>query len=143
MGTSQALTTEQVEILILIDEINEYLAENNITLEVPMSETIDGCIATEDRCVEICEVLEYYGYIKSVGNDYALTVDGKQYISLFEDYLKSKATNPAVVHNSFSLISCENLIKSFEVCLGKIDISLPKFDIIDKIKNMIQASNGK
>ena len=28
MGTQQALTTEQVEIMILIDEINKYLAEN-------------------------------------------------------------------------------------------------------------------
>lgn len=143
MGTQQTLTTEQVEIMILIDEINKYLAENKEKLAVPMSETIDGCIATEDRCVEICKVLEYYGYVKSVGNDYALTMDGKQYIGLFKDYLDMKAVNPIIIHNSFSLLNIENIKADIEGCLAKLDFSVNVDGLLKTLNSTVQVIKDK
>lgn len=139
MGTQQALTTEQVEILILIDEINKYLARSKEILNVPMAETIDGCIFTEDGCAEICEVLKYYDYVESVENDYVLTIDGKQYIELFKDYLNEKAINPIMVHNSFSLINLENVKANIEGCLTKLDFSLNVEGLLKKLDLAVQA----
>ena len=142
MSTTQMLTTEQVEIMMLIDAINEY-EEINGRLEVPMSETIDGCIATEDRCVNICERLKYYGYVISVDNGYALTIDGKQYIDLFNDYLAVKANNPQAVHNSYSLINIEKMQLDLEPCLAKLSVSLPKFSFSTILKKIGQLSKDK
>lgn len=108
-----------------------------------MSETIDGCLITEDRCVEICKVLEYYGYVKSVGDDYALTIDGKQYIGLFKDFLHKKADDSIVVHNTFSLINIEKAQADIEMCLGKLDFSLKVDGLIEALKSVVQKIKGK
>lgn len=139
MGTQQELTTEQVEVLILIEDINKYLAENKETLEVPMSETVDGIIVTEDGCVEVCETLEYYDYIESTEDGYEVTVDGRQYIRLFKEYLKAKKENTAVIHKSFSLINIERFKMDMEACLGKANVTVDLGRIFELAKGAAEA----
>ena len=108
-----------------------------------MSETIDGCIATENRCVEICTVLEYYGYVKSVGNDYALTIDGRQYIALFKDYLDMKAMDPIIIHNSFSLLNIENIKADIECCLAKLNFPVKVDGLLKALNLTVQVIKGR
>jgi len=127
MGTHQELTTEQLEVLILIDEINKYLAESRAFLEDNISAVIDGSLHTADGCMAVIEVLEYYGYIKEsedMNDDYELTIDGKQYLALFKEYLKQKTNNPVITHNSFTLVNIENLKANIEASLGKINFEI-------------------
>lgn len=127
MGTHQELTTEQVEVLLLIDEINKYLAESREFLADKMAVVIDDSLHTSEGCMAVIKVLEYYGYVQEsedAEDDYELTIDGKQYLALFKEYLKQKTNNPIIVHNSFTLINIENLKTNIEACLGKIDLAL-------------------
>jgi len=140
MGTHQELTTEQLEVLILIDEINKYLAESRAFLEDNISAVIDGSLHTADGCMAVIEVLEYYGYIKEsedMNDDYELTIDGKQYIALFKEYLKQKTNNPVIIHNSFALVNIESLKVNIEACLGKIDLALEFGDLFKLVDSAI------
>ena len=120
MGTHQELTTEQIEFLILIKEIEQYRekAEEEI---IPTNKEIitQDNYMTVDEAESFANRLQYYGYLDKY---YELTVDGEQYIDLFKDYLKQKALNPVIEHASFSLINIEELEFSLDACLGRISI---------------------
>lgn len=142
MGTNQELTTEQVEVLIVIDEINKYLAKTREFLRDKMAVVIDESLHTTDGCMAVIEVLEYYGYVKEcedIDDEYELTIDGKQYLALFKEYLNEKSNNPVIIHNSFSLINIENLKVNIDACFGKIDLALEFGDLFKKIDSAIQA----
>ena len=142
MGTNQALTTEQVEVLIVIDKINKYLAETKEFLRDKMAVIIDDSLRTTDGCMADIEVLEYYGYVREcedVDDEYELTIDGKQYLALFKEYLKEKSNNPVIIHNSFTLINIENLKADIDACLGKINLALEFGDLFKLVDSAIQA----
>ncbi len=73
----------------------------------------------EDELVRIANVLKYYGYIDKY---FELTVDGKQYIELFEEYLEQKAEDVKVEHVSFSLLNIEKLNMSLLDSVAKISV---------------------
>ena len=142
MGTQQELTTEQIEVLILIDDISNYVKENKVDLLAPMSEVIDDMGVTKDSCEEICEVLKHYGYIVNFDDGYKLTQDGKQYIRLFKEYLSAKAENVQFIHNSYSLINIGKLKVNLEACLGKVDISTGLSDFVDFMKDILKKKDN-
>ena len=83
MGTQQALTTEQLELLIIIDEIETFDRVHPDNMPAGGIKEIlnnNGIMSPEDFS-RIANVLGYYGYIH---NGDELTVDGKQYIELFK-----------------------------------------------------------
>lgn len=133
MSTYQQLTTEQIEVLILIDEINNCLKEDPDYIINGITEEIYERINPKQSESEICDALEYYGYIEygidedGEETDYVLTIDGKQYIELFKEYLKAKTENPKVVYNYFTLINIKELnlklIEKLEVLGVKIETS--------------------
>lgn len=137
MGTQQALTTKQLEVLIVLNAIEEDIAKNNIFFERDAGfrkernqrlndidwaeygvktpgvifEDTDGTEESNFDCAvfELDELcaLCYYGYINEKGD---VTRDGKQYISLLLEDLEKKAENPSIViNNQFTLINIEQL----------------------------------
>lgn len=140
MGTHQQLTTEQVEVLILIDEINMIMG-GNITKD-SVVESMSDIVQTKKEISDIYVMLEYYGYIKESNNEttgYIVTLDGRQYIQLFKEYLKAKAENPKVVHNNFSLINIGkvkiDLNRKLEICGIKVEVS----EIVDLAKKALDS----
>ena len=114
------LTTEQMEILMLLNEITEYVEKETIELDVELNEVIAcGFEKDGDLVNEITEQLETYGY---VDEDSVPTYAGKRYLELFMEYVKKQKEQPqtvinnkdTVVNNSYSLISIEELKLSFE-----------------------------
>ena len=123
MGTHQELTTEQVELLLIIENIEEFDKTNpgNIP-NGGVKEILDTSnVMDPDKFNELAQVLEYYGYLHR-GDE--LTIDGKQYLALFKEYLKEKTNNPLIVHKSFTLINIENLKADIEASLGKISFAV-------------------
>ena len=138
MGTQQQLTTEQTELLIMISEIEEFdsVHPGNIP-DGGIQEILEcGDIMTSEEFCQLANVLTYYGYLH---NGDELTIDGKQYVELFKEYLRQKAQNPNVVHNSYSLLNIEKLEFNLGVCLGKISILENLGEISDLLKNAVQA----
>lgn len=138
MGTQQALTTEQVELLILINDIEDFDREHPGNIPTGgIKEILDSSNVMEpEKFSQLANVLEHYGYLH---NGDELTIDGKQYIELFKEYLKQKAEKPNVEHISYSLINIENLEHNLELCLGKISILESLGEISDLLKNAGQA----
>ena len=162
MGTNQQLTTKQIAILMLAKDVEEFIDENYISIieehgkdgvniqeqivyviekmnkntkEASIIRGMDG-----DNIAEVFYILEYYGYVDR--ND-KLTIDGKQYLLLFEEYLSVKIEQPQVIiHNEFSLINFESLLSAFNVDFGGIklgfDIDMtPAFDFVKDISSKI------
>lgn len=129
MGTQQQLTTQQVELLILIKEIADFDKEQpgNIPQGGVGEIIVSNNIMTSEELKEVSEVLESYGYLH--GN-YELTMDGKQYVELFEEYLQEKDKNPSVENKPFLQINIQNL----EVALAKIDIFGKTIKLLELIK---------
>lgn len=155
MGTHQELTTAQVEVLILINDICDFITDNNLEdeFETNMNETVCSIFCVEkDEDIDnskqsyynsICDILHYYGY---VDEDYFITTDGKQYLYLFKEYLDAKSSNINITHKSYSLINIGELELSVEACLGKISIGenigkISEFgsDLIDSFKKVKKA----
>ena len=78
----------------------------------------------------------YYGYIH---NGDELTVDGKQYIELFKEYLKQKSEDIKIEHVSFSLLNIEKLNLTLFDSLGKISFLENIGEISSLIKDVAQA----
>lgn len=137
MGTSQALTTEQIELLILIECIEDFDKENpgNIPNDGIKAILDTNSIMEPDDFDRITEVLEYYGYLE---NGDELTIDGRQYINLFKEYLKEKSNEPMFVHNSYSLINIGNLELNLEACVAKIGYFENFKDIVNSIEKLLQ-----
>ena len=137
MGTSQALTTEQVELLILIECIEDFDKKN--PGNVPpggIKEILDtNSIMEPDDFDRIAKVLEYYGYLE---NGDELSIDGKQYINLFKEYLEEKSNEPMIVHNSYSLINIGNLEINLDACIAKVSYFENLSDIVNSIKKLLQ-----
>ena len=107
MGTQQALTTKQLELLTLLYSIEEFVEkEAKEEIVTPINEIlISNCVYKEEEYDELTEALIAYGY---VDDSIKLTTDGKQYIALFTEDLQKKAENPNIVmNNQFSLINME------------------------------------
>lgn len=137
MGTQQQLTTEQIELLILIKEIEDFNREQpgNIPDGGVGEIIVSSGVMTADELKDTTDILENYGYLQ---NDYELTIDGRQYIKIFQEYLQKKAENPNVEHISFSLLNIEKL----ELSLAKIDIlsNLGKWiELFGKAKKTIKS----
>lgn len=141
MGTQQALTTEQTELLIIIDEIEEFDRKHpgNIPLGGIKEILESSNVMTSKEFSQLANVLGHYGYLH---NGDELTIDGKQYIELFKEYLKQKAENPNIEHISYSLLNIEKLEINFEACLSKISILENLGEIPDLLKNAVQAVKG-
>ena len=137
MGTSQALTTEQIELLILIECIEEFDKENpgNIPNGGIREILVENSIMELEDFDRITEVLEYYGYLK---NGDELSIDGRQYINLFKEYLKEKSNEPMIVHSSYSLINIGNLELNLEACVAKIGYFENLKDIVNSIEKLLQ-----
>ena len=106
MGTQQALTTKQLEVLTLIYDIEEFGKKHGNVTGIKEILTQDGYMQDEEFD-KYYKVLDYYGYLSVEGN---VTIDGKQYLDLFVEYLQEKEKHPdIVINNSFSLIDLENL----------------------------------
>lgn len=138
MGTQQALTTEQLELLVIIDEIQEYDKEHPNSIPAGgIKEVLDSSsIMDSDNFNRIAHVLEYYGYIH---NGDELTVDGKQYIDLFKEYLEQKSQDITIQHMSFSLINFEKLDLSLSDSLLKVSFLENVGEISSLIKMVVQA----
>lgn len=138
MGTQQALTTEQVELLIIISEIEKFdsVHPGNIP-DGGIKEILNNSsIMTPEEFDQLANILEHYGYLHH-GDE--LTIDGKQYVELFKEYLRQKAENPNVEHNSYSLLNIGKLEFDLEVCLGKISILENLGEISDLLKHAGQV----
>lgn len=110
MGTNQQLTTEQLELLILLNEINVFKENLDEELETGVKESItsDNYMSVE-KFEEMAEVLEHYGYIHDI-YDYEPTIDGVQYLRLFKEHLEVQENKPTIViNNQFSLVNTVNL----------------------------------
>lgn len=141
MGTQQVLTTEQIELLIIIDDIEEYDRKHPGNIPAGGIKEIleSSSIMTSEEFKRLANVLEYYGYLH---NGDELTIDGKQYIELFKEYLKQKSENPNIEHISYSLLNFEKLEINLEACLSKISILENLGEIPDLLKNAGQAVKG-
>lgn len=141
MGTQQVLTTEQIEFLIIIDDIEEYDRKHPGNIPAGGIKEIleSSSIMTSEEFKRLANVLEYYGYLH---NGDELTIDGKQYIELFKEYLKQKAENPNIEHISYSLLNIEKLEIGLEACLSKISVLENLGEIPDLLKNVGQAVKG-
>lgn len=108
MGTNQQLTTEQLELLILLNEINEFKENLDEELETGVHEIIVSSQVMEaEKLDEIADVLEHYGYIN---DEYEPTIDGVQYLRLFKEHLEVQENKPTIViNNQFSLVNTLNL----------------------------------
>lgn len=138
MSTQQALTTEQVELLIIISEIEKFdsVHPGNIP-DGGIKEILNNSsIMTPEEFDQLANILEHYGYLHH-GDE--LTIDGKQYVELFKEYLRQKAENPNVEHNSYSLVNIGKLEFDLEVCLGKISILENLGEISDLLKHAGQV----
>lgn len=131
MGTQQQLTTEQAELLVLIKEIEDFdkeqpghIPEGGVGEIIVSSE-----IMTANEFNDITDILENYGYLQ---NDCELTMDGRQYVELFQEYLQKKAENPSVEQVTFSLINIEKM----EGSIAKISI----LDNVGKWPKLLQAA---
>lgn len=102
------LTTEQMEILMLLNEITEYVEKEDYQLTVPLDEIIvSNNMKDDEEFYEITDLLENYGYIDE---DYVPTREGKQYIKLFMEYAEEqKEQTKPVINNNYSLISIKEL----------------------------------
>lgn len=138
MGTQQALTTEQAQLLIIINGIEEFdsVHPGNIPAEGIKGILESSNIMTSEKFCQLANILEYYGYLHD-GDE--LTIDGKQYVELFKEYLRQKAENPNVEHNSYSLLNIGKLEFDLEVCLGKISILENLGEISDLLKHAGQV----
>lgn len=138
MDTQQALTTEQLELLIIIDEIETFDKVHPDNMPAGGIKEIlnnNGIMSPEDFS-RIANVLGYYGYIH---NGDELTVDGKQYIELFKEYLKQKSEDIKIEHVSFSLLNIEKLNLTLFDSLGKISFLENIGEISSLIKDVAQA----
>lgn len=137
MGTQQALTTEQVELLILIDSIEEFESKNPGNIPPGgIKEILDSSNVMEpEKFSQLANVLEHYGYLH---NGDKLTIDGKQYIELYKEYLSQKAETPSVQHNSYSLINIGKLDSNLEISFGKISILGKVGSLSELLKKVIQ-----
>lgn len=106
MGTSQALTTNQLELLTIIYAIEEFGKKHGN--ETAVKEIItESDLMSPEEYDEISDILSYYGYLNKYEE---VTIDGKQYIALYAEYLQEKEKNPSIaINNSFALINIENL----------------------------------
>lgn len=132
MGTQQALTTEQLEILILINDICDLIKEKQLEnrYETAMTETVCGILCEEEnetpddskqlRIEEVCNILKYYGYLE---DNYFISIDGRQYLELLKEYIECKIDNPSVVNNNYTAINYIQLINKLEVVLFKGNIA--------------------
>lgn len=106
MGTQQALTTKQLEFLTTIYSIEEFAEGKEITTSIDEM-LICTFGYTEKEYDELTEVLIQYGYID---DDVKLTIDGKQYITLFTEELQKKIDTPnIVINNQFALVNIKEL----------------------------------
>lgn len=138
MGTQQQLTTEQAELLIMISEIEEFdsLHPGNIP-DGGIKEILEGSnIMSSEKFCQLANILTYYGYLH---NGDELTIDGKQYVELFKEYLIQKSEDINIMHSTYSLLNIEKLEFNLEVCLGKISILENLGEISDLLKNVVQA----
>ena len=142
MSTLQELTTEQLEVLIVMDDVYNCIEEKNYELEVSIAECLDGILKIKSSTLEILEALENYGYIEyGANNDYVLTVAGKQYIKLFNEYLdlkESKPTETEVKKYPFISINIGQLNISLEACLVKFSFSSSLLNLAEKIRNHVK-----
>ena len=132
MGTQQALTTEQLEVLILINDICDLIKEKHLenTYKTAMTETICGILSEEENetpddnkqhhIEEVCNILNYYGYLD---DDYFVSIDGRQYLELLKEYIKSKIDNPSIVNNNYTTINYIQLENNLEAVLLKGNIA--------------------
>ncbi len=108
MGTNQALTTKQVTVLTMLNDFECYMDFEEIIKDFSWDEI--GVKLDEEE--EIFDILEHYGYI---GSDRMLTLDGKQYLYLLEEYVDKATKGSAVeLNGSFSLINIEILGRNFD-----------------------------
>lgn len=138
MGTQQQLTTEQVELLIMINEIEEFdsLHPGNIP-DGGIKEILESSnIMSSEKFSQLANVLTYYGYLHN-GNE--LTIDGKQYIELFKEYLRQKSEDLNIIHSTYSLLNIEKLEINLELNLCKIGILENLGEIFDLLKNVVQV----
>jgi len=144
MGTQQALTTKQLETLIIIRAIEQYIVEEDINSKFDdIFEKIswDSAGIRDTEVEEICKVLERFGYI---GNNKRLTLDGKQCAELEIDRLSAEVKernakeNKPKEKNGFTLFG--NLI-TFNLTgiktgdFGKVEISS---EIVQSIVNWVK-----
>lgn len=134
MGTQQALTTEQISLLLMIKAIDDFGKENpdNIPPGGVMEVLVSNDLIQPEDYDRITTVLKHYGYLH---NGDELTTDGRQYVELFAEYLQEKAQNPQMVYNSYSLISIEKLSFNIDACLMKCGIA----DTLAEIAQFIQS----
>ena len=136
MGTQQALTTNQLELLTLIYDIEEFGREHGNETGIKEILTQDGFMS-DVEFDEISKVLIYYGYLSEDGE---VTIDGKQYINLFVEYLQEKEKQPdVVINNQFSLINIENLNVGLNTFLNFGEGGEIFKAVVGGIKNVMQA----
>ena len=138
MGTQQELTTKQLETLIIFDELQKLAEADLICTGIKEILTQDHFMSLEEFN-EVFEALNYYGYVDMYGN---VTMDGKQYVALFLDYLEKKEKNPDIaINNSFTLISLENLnfgVNTFLNLDAVVDAGKMVSSIIGKVQQYLK-----
>ena len=135
MGTQKSLTTEQLELLIMIDEIEEFDKKHPGNIPAGgIKEVLDSSnVMGDEDFSRIASVLEDYGYLH---NGDELTVAGKNYIEFFQEYLEQKAKDVKTEHRTFALVNIEQLNFSLLESLGKISI-LENVGEVTKLLNIV------
>lgn len=108
MGTSQQLTTEQLELLILLNEINVFKEKLDEELETGVHEIIvSSHVMKAEKFDEIADVLEHYGYIN---DEYEPTEEGIQCLRLYKEYLENQEKeSTTTVNKKFTLVDTLNI----------------------------------
>lgn len=140
MGTQQALTTNQLELLTIIYDIEEFGKKHGNETDI-QEILVQNDLISEEEFEEISEVLIYYGYLSE---DREVTIDGKQYINLFVEYLQEKEKHPdVVINNSFSLIDFENLNIKLSAFEGFTEVGEMFKTVANRVKKVRQAIENK
>lgn len=114
MEVKHALTEQQVEVLLVLEALENYMYENSpeSTMDDLIGQLEQGSLrglSEEGNDIEILDALEHYGYIDS---DRMLTIDGKQYIKLLRDALEKtdeKENVSMTINNKIVLINVEKV----------------------------------
>lgn len=147
MGINQQLTTEQLNELIFFNEVYKHIQNMEMEHDAIQKPTVCEMIDSSDwrgnekeleRIKSVAKVLKYYEYIDDT---YEPTVDGEQYLLLFEEHLLFVEKEPTVVvNNKFLNINLGDLKLDFTLLkIGSdINVNIPIMELVDRVIKILK-----
>ena len=110
MGTQQALTTEQIIILDIIDYLEKYNDDEFINADITKKLSAFSWDSVDIDPMSVEENLELLEYFKYISADRTLTYQGRQYLMLSKEYAKRKYKKKSFISiNKFAILDIEKL----------------------------------